>query len=153
MARRWVTIKLIETGSLVHWFTQRSEKQPFENCKDYLQGEGSIWTEAKGYCPVRMGLGRWRLKKEKESWRLTLCPVCLRAILEVRHVGKPGVQLECQEPSVCSAVLTVSSVRECMLANCRAIGLSSYDNSLVKSLWLSRQRKKAAGSRKGKKQS
>lgn len=103
-----------------------------------------------------MGLGRWRefilrLKKEKESSRLTLCPVCLRAILEVRHVGKPGVQLECQEPSVCSAVLTVSSLRECMLADCRAIGLSfSYENSLVKSLWLSRQRKKAAGSRKGK---
>lgn len=68
--------------------------------------------------------------------------------------GKPGVQLEWQKLSVCSVVLTVSSVREGMLADCWAIGLSfSYENSLVGSLWLSRQRKKAAGSRKGKEQS
>lgn len=46
----------------------------------------------------------------------------LRARLEVRRVGKTWVQLECQDPSVFSVVLTVNSVTVCMLAVRWAVG-------------------------------
>ena len=61
---------------MVHWFAERSEKQPFKKKKKarIVQGAGSIWTEARACCLIRMGLGRWpefilRLKKKRERER------------------------------------------------------------------------------------